>query len=286
MEKVSLSKLHSFQQSDSNTVPVAVEADGPIKLIAFEALIAQPLQGTARITNLQVSNLKGFANEHLVTIEQFRMEIDTESLQSDTLLITDILITKPRISYERKITTDNIKALQIEIEKAVARRKQYAAGEEPPPETEPPGEETEPAADKAAGQKVIIEYLLVDGGLVRAKLSALPSAPIPLPNIEMKDMGKEEGGTSLAEATSNIGVAFYDAIIGSVSSATGFAGDALKGAGALTFGTLGNVTGLTSGNAENEEEMPAVDETAQSAEPEEEKKSRRRPFRRKTGRFF
>ena len=132
---------------------------------------------------------------------------------------------------------------------------------------------------------MIIEHLLVNGGLVRAKLSALPSAPIPLPNIEMKDMGKEEGGTSLAEATSNIGVAFYDAIIGSVSSATGFAGDALMGVGALTFGTLGNVTGLTS-EAEGKEGVPAVDKAAQAAEPEEEKKSRRRLFRRGTGRFF
>ncbi len=284
MDKISLRKLNPLRkkedQTTNGTTVVETSVDGPMKLIAFKTLIARPLDGTIRMTHLQVSNPKGFANEHLVTVELFRMDIDTDSLQLDTLLIRDILIDKPRISYERKITTDNIKVLQTEIEKAIARRKNYTGQEEPPPEMQSQAGETE-------AQKVIIEHLLVNGGRVRAKLSALPSAPIPLPNIEMTDMGKAEGGTSLGEAASNLWVAFYDAIIGSVSSATGFAGDALKGAGALTFGTLGSVTGRTSGNVADEEGMDAEGEASQTtAEPAEEKKSNRRLFRRRSGRFF
>lgn len=279
------------QQTDSkatNGIPaVTSTAYEPMKLIAFKSLVAKPLDGTVRITNLQISNPEGFANKHLVTLEQFRIDLDPDSLQSDTILIRDILIDKPRIAYERKITTDNITALQTEIGKAVARRKEFTEAEKAP-------EKTEPAEGKAAGQKVIIEHLLVQDGLVKAKISALPSAPIPLPDIEMQDMGKEEGGTSIGEALSMIGGTLYDAIIGSVSSVTGFAGDALKGAGALTFGTLGNVTGLSSGKpepmAEDEKGMLAEGETAgetpQAAEPPKEKKPRGRLFRRGSGRFF
>jgi len=54
----------------------------------------------------------------------------------------------------------------------------------------------------------------------------------------------------------------------------------------LTFGTLGDVTGLTSGEAEGKEGVPAADEAAKAAEPEEEKKRQGRLFRRGTGRFF
>lgn len=260
----------------------------PMKLIAFDRLDVAPLDGTVCITNLQVSNPRGFANKHLVTLEQFKLDLDPDSLQTDTLLIRDILFDQPRIAYERKLTTDNIKALQAEIEKAVTRRDEYAEKEETPGSAEP-------ADGEAPGQKVIIEHLLVQDGLVKAKISALPSVPtIPLPDIEIKDMGKAEGGTSLRQATSSIGTAFYNAIIGSVSGATGFAGDALKGAGSMTLGTLENVAGLLSGKsastAEEEDGLPAVGDSSEEAvlteEPKEEKKSRRGLFRRSTGRFF
>ena len=258
-----------------------------MKLVAFDRLAIAPLDGTVRIANLQVSNPAGFANKHLATIEQFKLDLDPDSLQSDTLLIRDILFEKPRIAYERKITTDNIKALQAEIGKAVSRR-----GKDRIPDKAP--EKVEPEEGETAGQRVIIEHLLVEGGLVKAKLSALPSAPIPLPDIELKDMGKAEGGTSIGEALSRIGGTFYDAIIGSVSSATGFAGDALKGAGALTLGTLGNVTGLSSGQTEAaavDDESGAAEgriaeEVPQNTAPPEEKSPRRRLFRRTSGRFF
>ncbi|HSR88667.1 MAG TPA: hypothetical protein VLL07_06905, partial [Pontiella sp.] len=139
-----------------------------------------------------------------------------------------------------------------------------------------------------------IDHLLVQDGLVKAKISALPSTPIPLPDIEMKDMGKAEGGISPRQAVYGIGTVFYDAIIGSVSGATGLAGDALKGAGSMTLGTLDNVTGLLAGKspptAGHEVGTPAVRDAseadAQAEEPAEEKKPRRRLFRRATGRFF
>jgi hypothetical protein len=290
-ENVALDELNSLDRT-SNTMTNDTEVAGtvgnePLKLIAFNRLDVAPLNGTVRITNLQVSNPKGFANKHMVTLEQFKLDLDPDSLQSNTLLIRDILFDKPRIAYERKITTDNIKALQAEIEKAVSRRKENTPKEDPTVAMESPAEEAE-------GQKVIIEHLLVQDGLVKAKISALPSASIPLPNIEMKDMGKAEGGTSPGQAMSNIGGAFYDAIIGSVSSATGFAGDALKGAGGFTLGALGNVTGLTSSEAEPVAEDEAgtladgkpSEEASQTAEPAEEKKPRTRRARRSSGRFF
>jgi hypothetical protein len=129
----------------------------------------------------------------------------------------------------------------------------------------------EPAPSQA-GQKVIIAHLLVQNGMVKAKISALPSAPIPLPKIEMADLGKETGGTSIGDALSEIGGTFYDSIIGSVSSVTGFAGDALKGAGALTFGALGAMTG---GATDGLVGMSEKDKTEMSEETEPEKKKHR-----------
>ena len=260
------------------------ESNAPITLVAFDRLSIEPLKGLVQIDNLQIGNPQGFAHDNLATIAQFRLDIDPDSIQTDTLLIEDILIDTPRIAYERQISTDNIKALQLSIEAALSKRGDIMDEAEPEAIPEPePAATDEPAP---AEQKVIIEHLLVQNGMVSAKLSALPSAPIPLPDIERSDMGKEEGGLGRTDALANLGTLFYDSIIGAVSSITGFAGDALKGIGTLTLGTLVPTTddardtdASTDGfNEEVVEEEP----------PPEEKKKKRRAFggRRLPGRAF
>jgi len=261
-----------FADTDSNT---------PITLVALERLSVEPLKGLIQIDNLQIGNPQGFAHENLATIAKFQLEIDPDSIQADTLLIKDILIDTPRIAYERQIATDNIKALQVSIEAAFSKRGEIMDKAEPEANESATTDEPAPAE-----KKVIIEHLLVQNGMVSAKLSALPSAPIPLPDIERSNMGKEEGGLGMTDTLSSLGTLFYDAIIGAVSSITGFAGDALKGIGALALGTLVPTTGdALDADAATDELNEAV---VAEEPPPDEKKGKRRPFggRRRTGRTF
>lgn len=281
--KNSIGKLNPMNMLNSGTTNAPID-DTPLQLIAFDLLTLEPLKGLLQINNLQVGNPKGFANKNIVQLDLFKLDIDPDTLQSDTLSIRDILIEKPRIAYERQLSTDNIQALQAFIKAATEKRAENIGEAESAPVVAEPA--ATPAAE-AAGQKVIITHLLVKDGLVRAKLSSLPSAPIPLPNIEMNDLGKETGGTSFNEALSKIGTTLYDAIIGSVSSVTGFAGDTLKGVGSLTSGALGTMTG---GMTENLGASLGIGEKskAESAEDPSATKKKRRPLInwRQPGRSF
>lgn len=264
--KVGLSTLnpmtHMRKSGTNDTASVETKA---AKLLAFDLLSIEPLKGIVGISNLRIDNPKGFANEHLVKLQQFTLNLDPDSMVTDTLLIKEIKIEKPRVSYERQIKTDNIKMFQETIEGAFARREEVMDKAE---------EELDVKAGE--GQKVIVEHLLVKDGIVKAKISALPTAPIPLPDIEMKDIGKEEGGATLGEASSKIFTAFYDAIIGVVANTTGIAGDALKGAGAFTFDTLGNLTGGVG-------DLVGFEGKEQTEKPEKsEKKKRKSLFRGRT----
>ncbi|NNJ70866.1 MAG: hypothetical protein HKP10_06220, partial [Kiritimatiellales bacterium] len=245
---------------------------GPLPLVGLTLLKVEPLKGLLTINGLRIANPPGFANKYLVELPVFTLDLDPDSIQSDTLLIRDILMEKPRIAYERKILTDNIKAFQKEIEKAIGKPKSDTPKENQKEEAGEP--------DKKEGQKVIIEHLLAKGGLVRAKLSALPTAPIPLPNIEINDLGKgkedESQGTDIEDALTEIGNTFYETIIGSVSSATGFAGDALKGVGGLGFDALGKMTGGTTNAVPVRAETSAA-EMPDEADDEAPKRKRRRP---------
>jgi uncharacterized protein involved in outer membrane biogenesis len=234
MDKLSLNKLNPLAGGEDPGDDPEADPDAPLTMIAFDQLSVEPLKGLLYIDGMHISNPPGFSRRDLVSMQEFRIDLDPDTLTSGNLLIEDILIAKPRVRYERQITSDNIKALQMEIEQAVVRRGEQidkAVPEKP--------EETSGAADE---QKVIIEHVLIDSGVVQAKLSALPALTVPLPKIELRDIGKEKGGASVEEASKQVFDTFYDSMIGAVGGATGFAGDALKGVGTLGADALGGVT--------------------------------------------
>lgn len=262
--RIELSALNPTTYAHANpSNETASATTKEIPILAFDLLSVEPLKGIVVISNLRIGNPQGFSNPHLVMLQQFTLSLDPDSMMSDTLLIREIKIEEPSVAYERKLTTDNIKALQQTIEGAVLRREETL---------EKSGDTRDTAS--STKQKVIIEHLLVENGTVRAKISALPTAPIPLPTIEMKDVGKKEGGASIGEASSQIFNAFYNAIIGVVANATGIAGDALKGAGGLTMDAIGSLTGgfseLTRRNGQDN-----AAEVTEEPEPVPEKKKRR-----------
>ncbi|MDF7800240.1 hypothetical protein P4C99_12245 [Pontiellaceae bacterium B1224] len=265
---VSLNKLNPL--AGDSEEEQEVDPDAAITLVAFNTLSVEPLKGVVDIHDLRVSNPPGFSRRSLMKLEEFRIDLDPDTLQSDVLSIKDIVLTNPRVRYERQILKDNIKALQEEIEQATVRRDESM--EDP---------ESENAASEEDGdkkeQKVVIDRVAIDGCIVYAKLSALPAIPIPVPIPDLKDIGKDKGGATPAEASTQIVDNFYNEMINAVGNTTGFASDALKGFGNLTLGTIG-----LDGSDEDGEES---EETAEEPETEEKtKRTIRRPGA-KTRRF-
>lgn len=285
LSKVSLDKLNPLDKLEKLNPLAKGEPEeeptegGPVKLVYFKRLSLQPLDGLLEVDKLGVANPPGFANRNLVQLDGFTLDIDPDTLQSDVLLIRDIVIDRPRIAYERRITTDNLKALQEEIEKAVSKN------EESPRHEKPAEASKEPAEEDASGQKVIIEHLLVKDALTKAKLSVAPAIPIPLPDIEMHDIGKDKGGTTFLGAVGEIGTTIYDTIIGAVSGATGFAGDALKGLGGLTLGTVGLKNEETPSPRNETKVQPSEPDTSKAKESGRKRKPLR-PFFHHPGRMF
>jgi uncharacterized protein involved in outer membrane biogenesis len=221
------------------TVKKAAETIGPQATgapLTIEKLHIFPLRGIVQLKGLVVANPPGFKNANAVTLKQLTVDISIASLLTDTIVIREILIDSPEFTYERKMKTDNIAAIRENVQ-AFKDKKAGAPTEQPPIEQKPAPEEPpkeEKAPSEKPAKKVVIEKLRVIDGVVRAKVPGLPTTPIPLPDIEKNDIGKEQGGTSWAKATTEIGSTLYDAIIHAVSNVGGMATDALKGAGGAT----------------------------------------------------
>ncbi|MBN2164588.1 MAG: hypothetical protein JXR25_00145 [Pontiellaceae bacterium] len=266
LNMLSLEKLNIFSSSEEEEAETA--PDAPVQILGFQNLTILPMQGMIDINNLELANPPDFTRRKLMRLESLHCELDPESVQTETILIHDLTITRPKVRYERQILIDNIKALQKAIEQAAVAKT----------ESEPDNGGKEPETTES-GKNVIIDRVLITKSSVQAKLSIAPATPpIPLPGIELKDIGKEKGGTTPIEASTKVIDTFYDTMISAVGETTGFAADVLKGAGGLVM--------PLQTDEESAKEETSSTETAPAQQKEKEEPTRARFKSRHPGRIF
>jgi hypothetical protein len=150
------------------------------------------LSGNGTLTGLYVGNPDGYKNENIFALGQIEIDVDTGSIFSDKIIINKIIIQQPEISYEKTLTSSNIKALLKNIE-AFTR----PAAES----SESPAEET-PTEDSASKQ-VVIKQLVIENGTIFVGLMGVGSS-VPLPRIELNDIGEDGNKKSMAEVIDQV----------------------------------------------------------------------------------
>lgn len=217
-------------------VKTAVERGGPILLgvpVTIEKTHFRLLQGIVHLNGFVLGNPEGFKTRHAISVNEVAVEFDPKSLFSNTIVIKRIYVKSPEIVYELGLGKSNIGRILERLE-----------GSE---EAGKPADKPKPAADEG-GKKVIIEDFLIEGAHVRlsATLAMGVAAPIPLPPIHLKDIGKEEGrkGASAAEVLKKVFGAIGHAVTGVVTGTVGLIGDGAKAVGHEAGKVVGGVKHL------------------------------------------
>lgn len=189
--------------------------------VRLDSVIVNPLTGMVRIKGLVVGNPEGFNTPSAMELNDFKLNIKMSSLFSKAIVIEEILIDAPQITFEKSLKSSNLSTLQANL----APKDAAAPKTEPAPDAKP--------AEKKATKKVIIEDFQLNGAKVHVTITALggKKMTLPLPDIHMKDIGKDSGGANPAEVISEVFDSISKAVMGAVSSAGDFAGDALKNVG-------------------------------------------------------
>lgn len=179
------------------------------------------LTGNVKLKGLIIGNPEGFKTPSLMELSQFVVELKTSSLFTDTIVIKQIHIDGPQITYERGLKASNLSALQ----------KNLAPAEEAP--AEEPAEEKAAKENKAPAKKVVIEDFLFENGRVNVSITLAggKQLTIPLAPIHLEDIGKESDGASIAEVVNEVFGAIIQSVGQAVAASGDLAGDALKGAG-------------------------------------------------------
>lgn len=196
---VLLAFLHYFGGA---TIKQAVNTGGPILLgvpVKLETAKLQPLSGHVYLGGLVVGNPEGFKTERLFELGHIEIILEPRSLLRDMIRITRIDINNPTITLERGLRSSNLGALLEQLEK-----KQAFKSGQPAPEKKP----------AEAGKKVVIDEIAINGAQLNLSITALggAAAPLPLPPIKLRDLGKEKEGTSITDVLTALVRAIFTSV--------------------------------------------------------------------------
>ena len=206
--------------------------------------------GQGGLSGLKIGNPKGFETPSAFELGGISIKLDIGTVTEDTIVIKEIVISKPQITYELGPGGSNIDAIRDNIDRYVKAR----SG----------GAKADARTGDGGGPKLVIENLYIRGGTVSvsANIPLMKGRKLtaPLPDIHLKDIGKEEKGAtpgqvaeeilaavgkSVSEAMSGIGVGgTLESLRDGLAEATKGVADAVSGAGdAVKSAVSGAVSG-------------------------------------------
>ena len=145
--------------------------------------------GKFAITNLVIKNPEGYKTAQAFSLGHISVNVKMGSLMSDVIEIDQVIIDAPEITYEVGLGNSNLNTILENVNASL-------------PASEDGEKKEEPKEEKKDGKKVIVNLIKVTNGKVgvSAKIAGGMEAPIILPDIEIKDLGKKEGGISMVQA--------------------------------------------------------------------------------------
>ncbi|MDE0838210.1 MAG: AsmA family protein [Kiritimatiellae bacterium] len=210
-------------------IKASVEGFGPAFIgvpVTLDAVRVRPLRGHISLSELVVGNPEGFKTDHAIRLGAMSVDVDLASLKTDTIIIKEILIDGPRLMFELGLRKTIVGEIMKYIESATASDT---------PETEQPE-----GADEKPAKLVIIQHVLVTGGKVglSSPVTKGKAIRLPLPKLELHDIGKKKGGATLASAVEQILSAIYKSAFQVIASSGKLTGEMLLslGGGALDLG--------------------------------------------------
>jgi hypothetical protein len=198
-----------------------------------------PTSGKGTLRGLKVGNPAGFNTPSAFQLGAISITLDTSTLGSDPIVIKEIVISAPDVTYEVGSDGSNLDALQRNVEAYMA---QFDTGEAAEP------------AEPGESPNLVIEGLFINDGTINVSATFLggKSLTTPLPNIHLEDIGKEDDGASPGEIAEEIFAAIKANATGAVSGLgveglVSGAGEILEG---VTEGAGDLLEGVTGGSGD------------------------------------
>jgi uncharacterized protein involved in outer membrane biogenesis len=219
--------LFVFSKAIGSAVKAGVETYGPEVTqtpITLDAVQLSAFSGSGSISGLIVGNPEGFKTPHSIKLDTFSMKIEPLSVLSDKIVINEIIIDGPEFILETGLglQKSNIGVILENIQAFTGTSEEEESG---------------------SSKSVQIDLLRITGGKVKIsnKLLGGQSLMVPLPDIELTDIGAEDDDVSFGESIKLVFQAINQGIVSSVGKSGKVVGDQLKNAGEANQKGLGGL---------------------------------------------
>jgi len=163
--------------------------------VSLEKTVISATTGKGALHGLKVANPKPFKTPSAFQFDEVSLQLDLESIAKDTVVIKEIVIAGPQVTYETGGSGSNIDAIKKNVES-------FSGSSSGPGSSD--RKETESSGKKQ--KKLIIEKLVVRDGKINVSASFLDgkAMSVSLPGLTLNDIGKDKGGASPAEVANKI----------------------------------------------------------------------------------
>lgn len=216
-----------------SVVTAAMNKFGPqITQTKFELKGAQisPLTGAGSLTGLAIGNPKGWSDANAIYLGTVKVDMKPASILGSHIVVEEIVIDQPEFLYETKIVSSNINDLLKNIEQALGSK------------------DPKPTTEKGEPIKFEVKHLKITNGKATLGLGAT-AIPLPLPPIELHDLGTKEGGITPNQLAFAVMRSVTASIVGATTKAAGQIGGTTGAAAAEGLKKTGEaIKGLFGGD--------------------------------------
>lgn len=197
--------------------------------VELQGASISPLSGAGTLTGIAVGNPKGWSEADAFRLGRVQVSLEPFSVFKDHIVINEIVIDQPEFLYETKIVASNIGDLLKNIEQSM-------------------GGKNDPTAKDGKPIKMVVKKLVLKDGKVTLGVGGAGGViTLPMPPLNMTDIGTAEGGITPAQVAfavmRNVTASVVSAstqAIGKVGGTSGAAAaEAAKQAGEAIKGLFG-----------------------------------------------
>jgi hypothetical protein len=153
--------------------------------VVLEDAKISPFSGKGTLKGLTVGNPAGWTTPRAFYLGEVSIDLEPGSLTKDHIVINSIVIDRPEITFETKITSSNLQDLLKNIQ-------QSSGASTPPSQPSPEGKPSTPAEDRKPVKLEVKSFRLQNAKVIVA--GAGTTVPVEIPSLVLENLGTREGG--------------------------------------------------------------------------------------------
>ena len=176
----------------------------PVMLEDVDITLPSGTTMQAGLTRLVVNNPEGYETAFAVSLPEVRVHVDWNSLLTDTVIVEEVLIIAPAVTFEWSLQGSNLGAIHENV-----KRNTRSDPDDNNREKAQSDEEGEEFDKSVHIKKVTVKNAIINVSFVGGQSEV---TQLPLPDLELRDIGNPSGGTTFSQASAVIFEQIYDAI--------------------------------------------------------------------------